>query len=701
MKKAIRYSLFLILNLYFSEGFALNNVLDQIEVQNSRDQSTIKILFTQRLIYRSHAPEHDGDLIHVTLNFQGTTNAIMSESESLTWKPSRNVPLFQVSLDPANQVRADLVLRFNKNVHFDVQGSSDGYSITVTIYHPETQQQTAPEAILNDEVPPLPSFQKNAENEVIAKLMEEARQAMAKQDYESAIRLYTKVLGQNQTVFAKQALEYLGVAREKNKQLAHAKKLYEQYLKRYPKGADAERVKQRLIAMISASAPPKQKLRTIAKQKKQAPEIEVYGGVSESYNKNIFISDTTGRTVTLDNLRSDLDVTAKLRGQNYDLMSRVSGGLTSDFLSSGASDETRLSSFYFDARDRVRGASLRVGRQSRTSGGVLGRFDGAYGGYQINERFKLNLVAGYPVDSSRVVSLKTERRFYGVSVDIGTINNAWDFNVFAINQQNNGLTDRRAIGGEARYFDPKKSFFSLIDYDVFYGALNMFIFNGRWSPTHNTSFNLNYDYRKSPILTTRNALTGQTVTHLQELLQIYPQKTIYQLAQDRTADSHMLFSGVSYQLSEHYQINADLRLSKFSSTPASAGVIGFDGTALEKEYSMQLTGTSLIKEGDLLLFTSTYSDLTTSNVITLILNTRYPITRKLRINPKLKFRKRDIHTSNSEQYIYTPAMQMTYRVTRKFQIEAEVDADFVTTKSANLTEHYQNYFFLAGFRYDF
>jgi tetratricopeptide (TPR) repeat protein len=695
-----RWTLLFLLGIYSVNSLAINNVLDQINVQESRDQSVIKVVFTERLTYRSHTPKNSGDLVQIDMNFQGKPSALTFENEFLPWRPNKTIPLFEVDLEWKNTAQADLVFRFNRQVKFDVQPSSDSYSITITLYHPQKEQpKLSPELV--DTIAPLPSYQKNAANELFAKLMEEARQAMAKEDYVTAIRLYTKVLGSDQSTFAKQALEYLGVAREKRKQLAHAKKLYERYLKRYPKGEDAERVRQRLLAMITASDAPRGKLRARSSKERTAFDVGYYGGFSQSYNRAKSITDVAGDRTTQSELRSDLNLTTRLRSQNFDLSARFTGGHTADFLTDGPGDIKRISSLYFDAKDKVRGASLRLGRQSRTTGGVLGRFDGLYGNYHLTEKVKLNLVAGYPVDSSKDVFITSERYFYGLSFDIGTINTAWDFNLFVINQINDGITDRRAVGGEIRYFDPVKSFFTLVDYDYFYGSLNMFIFNGRWSLSEKTMLNVNYDYRNSPILTTRNALTGQSITRLEQLLKIFPEETINDLAEDRTAKSETLFMGVTHRYSKHFQAGVDVRLSKLSDTISSGGVLAAVGTDLEKEYSFQLTGSSLLKEGDLVLLTTTYSDLTSSNVTTISLNTRYPVTRKLRINPKFKVRYRDNHIDNSNQVIYTPSLQLTYRVRRNFQLEAEVSADFEERKLAGETEHNRDYFFLLGYRYDF
>lgn len=144
-------SVMLLVTLYSAESSARNNVLDSIEVNESRDQSVIKISFTERLIYRSHAPKDKADLIHINVNFQSKFTAPKLGNESLIWNPNDTVPLFEVALEPTNRIQADLVLRFDDQVEFDVQGSPDSYSITVTVYHPQKEQPSIPSDQLNSQ----------------------------------------------------------------------------------------------------------------------------------------------------------------------------------------------------------------------------------------------------------------------------------------------------------------------------------------------------------------------------------------------------------------------------------------------------------------------------------------------------------------------------------------------------------------------
>lgn len=78
---------------------------------------------------------------------------------------------------------------------------------------------------------------------------------------------------------------------------------------------------------------------------------------------------------------------------------------------------------------------------------------------------------------------------------MGGLRKKWNFNTFFINQQNEKLMDRSAVGAEARYFDPIKAFFALFDYDIFFKALDIFLFNGHWTLPTKTTLNLILDYR--------------------------------------------------------------------------------------------------------------------------------------------------------------------------------------------------------------
>ena len=79
----------------------------------------------------------------------------------------------------------------------------------------------------------------------------------------------------------------------------------------------------------------------------------------------------------------------------------------------------------------------------------------------------------------------------------------------------------------------KKSFFTLIDYDVFFNAVNIFSFNGHWTLPSRTTLNLMCNYRRSPLLMTNNAIRGQGVMELDDLFDRYTDEELKSLAVDR------------------------------------------------------------------------------------------------------------------------------------------------------------------------
>jgi len=553
--------------------------------------------------------------------------------------------------------------------------------------------------------PPLPQQQNVAPqqpeitDEKLAQYMEEARQSMAGEDYSRAITIYTRVLEYPDHPYQQDALEYLGLARERKKQFAHAKADYEKYLTLYPKGEGADRVRQRLAGLITATVPAQAKLRE-EKQRKETSSWQTYSSLAQYYRHDASTTDTSGTTVNQSLLSTDLDVSSRLRNSDYDIRGRFTGGYDLDFLDNNG-DESRITSLYFEATDRQRGLFERVGRQSQSSGGVLGRFDGLLFGYHVTPVTRINIVAGYPVEFFNLDAIRTDKKFYGISFDFGTFANAWDFNTFVIQQNIDGILDRKATGGEIRYFKDNRSLLALVDYDISYQALNTVVILGNWIMPDNTTFNFVIDQRKSPILTTSNALLGQPVSSISELLTLFSEDEIRQLAVDRTPDSRSYTIGASRPLDSRFQISGDVTLTNLSSTPASGGVEAFESTGNDYFYSLQLIGNSLIKEGDLGILGLRYADTSSATTSTLSINSRYPVNSVWRVNPMLRIDRRVFIADDSLQWTYSPSVRVNYRWHRNAQFELELGGEWSNHDFTDTTEKFSAYFLNAGYRLDF
>lgn len=544
-----------------------------------------------------------------------------------------------------------------------------------------------------------------ASDERIEMLMEQARQEVATDNLSRAVQLYTKVLRYPENSRSPDALEYLGVIRERKGQLAHAVREYKRYLELYPEGEGAERVRQRLAGLTTASQKPRI-LGNKRKSGKESKPWDVYGGISQFYRRDESRTEFAGDFTTQSSISTDLDVTARKRSSAYDIQSRFTGSYLYDFLDDGSGDETSVSSMYIDMAQKKIGATARVGRQSRNSGGVLGRFDGLLAGYELTDWLTVNGVAGFPVFSTQD-SLETHRYLYGVSADLGTFSDAWDFNTFIIEQQNDGILDRRAIGGEARYFDPTKSLLSFVDYDISYDELNTLILLGTWTLPGQTVINTSLDYRKNPILLTSNALQGQNLDNLGDLLNTLSEQQLRDLANDRSADSTTVTMGISRPITELFQVSGDVTVSDISGTDASGNINGIEnidaipGTGKEYFYNLQLIGSNLITTGDISVLGLRYSNTSNSDISTATFNTRYPFRNDWRINPRFRVDYRDNSNNDSTQWIAAPSLRVDYRWRKRYRLEAEAGGEWSTQDLPDNNEDSSSYFFNLGYRADF
>jgi hypothetical protein len=698
------------------ELHAAIDVLDTMDVVHGSDRSTITIRLNIPVRYKSHAPERSGDLLHISVEpvvTLGSGADVLLGRETMQWRPDPRVPLFEVIYEGEGFAATAIDLRFQGQVEFEVPANPDFRSIVVIVKHPPGAAggvaEPAPGEAVADTVredaalPELAGSSPQAQGPM-AGLMKEANRKMTDGDYSGAIRIYTKVLESPEHEYSSAALEYLGLARERKGQLAHAKAVYEDYLARYPEGEDADRVRQRLAGLLTARDTPKAKLKAAGGRERQTREWDVFGGFSQFYRRDENTAQLDEEdeltTVSQSSLSSDLDITGRLRTDNHDLRTRLTGGYLHDFLDDGAGNESTVSSLYFDGRNTRQSYSMRLGRQSRSSGGVLGRFDGLLVGIPLTGKTMVNLVGGAPVDSARD-GFDDHRYFYGLSIDFEGFAKGWDGNAFIIEQQVDNIVDRRAVGGELRYFDAKRSFFSLVDYDILYNDLNTAQLLGNWTTSGKTTINFVADYRNSPILMTSNALQGQAVDSIDSLLDIFSESELRDIARDRTARSKLATLGVSRPLNDSFQLSGDVTLSNFSDTAASAGVEANQGTGNEYFYNLQLIGSDLVKPGDITILGLRYSDADTANITSFSLNTRYPFSNDLRVNPRIRVDYRENTDDDTNQIIYQPSVRLTYRVMRSLRLEAELGGEWSDEEIVDGSDKSRSYFVNIGYRADF
>jgi hypothetical protein len=419
---------------------------------------------------------------------------------------------------------------------------------------------------------------------------------------------------------------------------------------------------------------------------------------SQYYRRDANQLNDQDETISQSALYSDVNVDARRRGERFDFSSRLSAGYRNDFLDEGigSGDSLRISYAYADIADASTGLRGRIGRQSRNTGGVLGRFDGLNLGYQVSERVLFNTVFGRPAYSSSD-GIDSSRSFYGASVNYGPILENLDLGMFYIAQDVEGIQDRQAVGAEFRYFGTSQNLWGMVDYDIAYNELASAFLQGSWRLPSRLSIHATVDRRGSPFLSASNALIGQPVSSFAELAVIFSEDELRQLGRDRTALATTYTVGLSVPLNPKLQINADASQSTVDGTPASGGVLATEDM-IYKYYSGSLVASSFFKEGDVSIISARFSDSGTARVISLTFDSRYPIGRAWRVNSRLRVDRRQRMLESGYEWLYTPGIRLQHRRSQKFRIELEAGKQFSQRQSFGTDLDRESYYINLGYQ---
>jgi hypothetical protein len=573
-------------------------------------------------------------------------------------------------------------------MHFEVRQGEDLRSLVITF---PSDPGVTPPSRAGGEGASTPS------DGPVAEMVEEGRRAMTAGEVDRAILIFTKARSLPEAPESRTAQEFLALARERKGQLAHAKAEYEAYLERYPEGEGADRVRQRLATLVTARAEP------IEPRREAQPEVppfdfRSFGSVYLGYRREMFLPEDEASRAIDSTLFTDLHLDTRIRTDRYTIRSQMTGGYRYEFLD-GGDDEARMSSLFVEIEDQLLGLSGSIGRRSLSTSGVLGRFDGLRLSYDLGERLALGFVAGFPVDSSTQTTVEVKRYFAGVSLDIANAIENVDAQVYAIGQMDARFPDRVAVGGEIRYFAEGRFLAAFVDYDVYYRELNLAQIVGNWQVTPTTLLTTYLDHRRAPTLMTRNALQGQAVDEISDLLELLSDDEVMRLAEDRTARSTTLNFGINHQLGRRLQLSADFSATDHSGTESSGGVVGVDGTGFEYAYGTQLIWNDFITAAGVGVFGLRFFDGSENDLFTATLDGRLPITRRLRVNPRLRADYR-MDPDSADLFSLLPSLRLDYRIW-KLSFDADFAAEWRLPTHSSAADERWSYSMMFGIRYDY
>jgi tetratricopeptide (TPR) repeat protein len=720
----------------------LDHALAGAQLFIDRGCAILKINFNLRIRYDSHFPLASGDELRIAVRPIDRAQAaalLRIRREAVRVPNGKTAAIKAIDFEADQPNGPVLKILFEQPMAYQVAQGSNFESIVIAIAGKKVSPKCRPEippgaresgaqvdprgsapapaVSIRQKVRPGGNVS-DADLRAAAASMDEGRAALKKGQFKAAIQLFTKILRYPENQHSAEAQELLGLAHQKAGQLTQARSEYEDYLRRYPSGEGNERVMQRLAGILTAIGEPQEKLRSEKGPRigqRNEPVWSLYGSVSVFYIRDdsfrrlrdpslapIPNEDKDEHRVHQNTLLTSLDVVGTWSNQLMKSKVRFSGSQEHNFDPDAKSrDIVSVAVLYAEMLLTDWGVLSRVGRQTRNSGGVLGRFDGAFSSWQASPTLRFNVVAGSPVQSRRDEVFKDHKWFYGASLDLGPFLGGIETSVFAIEQRDQSLLDRRSVGAEFRYFDIKKSALATIEYDIHFNQLNAAIFSGSWTLFDKSTIYGAVDYRKTPYLSAWTALQGQPFLTLYDMLRFYSKQEIDRLAIDRTATYKSAMIGFSHPLTNRLQISADATAVNVSGMPASGGVDAIPAVGNEYYYSAQLIGTDFFRPGDMYITGVRFADLAQSNLYVLDFSARYPLTPELRVNPRLRLGYRKGDSTDLKEFTVLPTVLLNYYWTKDLALELEIGTKWTLLQQLGVKDTTTDLFVTAGFRYDF
>jgi len=684
----------------FVSSTAWADTLEDVEVRLRRDGgASIRVNFTTPVQPIRYAPQNAGRILYISVSLPGLDDGTRPRSERATNFGNLNgrLPLEDVTLELNGAEGDRVIIGFKRTTRYKVFRGRDGKSIVIVVpassLSKTSTTQTRPPA---DAAPPRFTGPLTGK-------MARARQMLIKGQNKQAIVLFRQIAGAKPNRDSRDANELLGLAYERDGQLGKARAQYQRYLKLYPKGPGADRVRQRLRNLTRA--PRRPGLRA-GRGGGSGQGMLVYGTFSQRLYTGVSNS-SVGSNVDQTTLISNLTVTARKRTDKADHKAVLSADHTYDFLNQGSTG--RVQAAYVESKLKWHKLSGKFGRQSGRGAGVLGRFDGALVGGDVINKWRVNAVAGKPVD---IYASGSDRQFSGASIDAGTFGGKWSGTLYQVNATADSLTDRQAVGAELRYFDKTTNVFSMVDYDTYFSDMNVAMVQAYWKAKDNWSYNILIDSRKAPYLQLTNSLlapvNGTSYGSIAALAAGEPSLDLKQLAKDRTAAANTISLGatlpdlkqfgIKSKFLRKIQLGGDISYSAVSSLPASAGQLAVAGSETAT-LTGRAIGTKLFFDNEITVAGLSFINNTSYRAFAAYLTDRNRIKNKWRLDLGLKWYTQD-NNSGTSLVRLTPSVRVEYK-RKKTTFEFELGRESSQSINPLQNENIDRDFVTIGYRYDF
>ncbi len=505
-------------------------------------------------------------------------------------------------------------------------------------------------AALGPTDPPLPEVERS-------RILRDARAALAKHQFPEAVALLTRLLRQPEYPQRAEAQELIGLVRERAGDLAHAKAEYQEYLRRYPDGPAAGRVRGRLTLLATAAAAPQSAGEFGGSQAPSRWSIAGSTALTYQYGQDQVSSGGASTSSTsLDAALIYGDLLVRERGARYDFTARVDAGYTANLVANTGGSQDRTTAAYVEITDRQLGLIGRAGRQSLATLGAIGLFDGLYVGYQLTSTLNVSAAGGLPAYSG-YSAVSGRQEFGTLTAEFGPYRQSWIFDGYLFDEVSGGSTERRAVGLQVRYSRPGRSAVFLTDYDFAFAQLNSATLIGNISVAQHWVIGFDADHRRSPLLLRSNALIGQSAPDLSTLQTEFTPSQIRQLALDRTSTSDTLTLSASRPIGQRWQLLADVSALELGGTRSSGGVAATPSTGWDRNASVQISGSSLLQASDLHFFGLRYDNSPSSRGLTASWDARFVLGGAWRLGPRFSVEQLEDPQLGGTQRLFLPEVR--------------------------------------------
>ncbi|MFZ4480656.1 MAG: hypothetical protein ACOYNZ_12275 [Rhodoferax sp.] len=707
--------------------------LDEIQLRQEGDNAILRIKLVTPVLYSRSISARASDLAQIFYTVLPTSELIGNITSERRLRAVGDLPSIIITDDADNNatlVNATrrLVVRFGAPVRFKIRAGRDTQSIELVLEglgeSARLAAVTAPPLIAATRLDLPPSAAAPAAKpEVEAKaneLLAAAQSSFDGGNYAAAIDSLNQLLNLPPNASSRRAQELVGLARLNAGDSARATTEFELFLKLYPVGSDSDRIRQLIPTQPStqASSDPSKAGVEATSSTSGSVSMFYYGGKSDVRSQEfkdsplgglpVLQSDTTLSAIDQRQLQTNIDLNWRFRDAEKDMRFVFRDNYSADMIRDIGKE--RLSALYFDYRSLLNGTSFRVGRQSPNGGGVLYRFDGLQASYAFKPKWKVNAVVGTPSDAL----LDTRRTFYGMSVDAEALTKEISGSAFLIEQVIDGVTDRRGIGADLRYFKGGVSASGQLDYDLVIKGLNVATFQANWQVSEATAVNAMFDRRTTPMLSLGNLLFFENpallapARRVQDLLGVIPIEVLRDQVKGLTPYQTQAHIGGTTTVATNWQVGADLSLTSVDEIRPVVDLLpnGQPSTGNLWNAGAQLIGTNLYSARDTHVFNLSLLGGPSYHGTLLSYNNLSSVGEKWQLEPSVKYYTQS-DTAGANNDVWTAGVRALYRVRQQVSLETELTYERSENRGATTaagpgsttSSNRMNYYF--GVRYDF